>query len=563
MSTAQVALDTTQYVRVNVGLNRLMLQSMRDAVRIVVSDAKPAVSNTSFHILTGADSPLQFDTVDTNVWALATSVDNCTLIVTEIDAPVLVDPALFRTAAGQVVTATDHPLIQITAQYGILDDMLQANLGGTTTSQDSKFIASTGTGANNVTAIVSRHQAKHRVGQGLKGMVNAIFTQGVADNTQQAGFISSDSGFGFGYNGAEFGVVYATGGEVEIQELTITSGANSNETALVVVDSIGHSIALTSGSAELNAYEIAIWVDANDPRYDATSNGDVVTVVSQLPDFGGGIFTFSSNTATASWSETQAAVMATEIWTSKADWNVNPTIELDPTKLNMYVIQFESLAGSVNFYIQDSNTAELTLVHIIKYCNRFDVPIVDEAVFRVGWASRNTGNASDIIVQGTSAAVMLEGELVFTKSPHADDNENSSVGSSRSNVIALRNRQAFNGETNRTEIYPLNMFLFTESNKTTIFDVMRNVTLPAGQYPAWEYFDEDVSTAEVAKNGFDISSGEVLMSIAAKANSPEQVNLRDLLEALEPSDYMIVSARLVGSGQTAETGVSMSWAEDK
>lgn len=101
MPTAQVALDTTQYVRVNVGLNRLMLQSMRDAVRIAVSDAKPAVSNTSFHILTGADSPLQFDTLDANVWALATSADNCTLIVTESMTHVPVSSQDPFTSAGQ------------------------------------------------------------------------------------------------------------------------------------------------------------------------------------------------------------------------------------------------------------------------------------------------------------------------------------------------------------------------------------------------------------------------------------------------------------------------------
>lgn len=51
MTTSVANLDTTQYVKVNIGLNPITLQAHRDAVRIVFSDAKPAKSNTAFHIL--------------------------------------------------------------------------------------------------------------------------------------------------------------------------------------------------------------------------------------------------------------------------------------------------------------------------------------------------------------------------------------------------------------------------------------------------------------------------------------------------------------------------------
>lgn len=82
MTTASVNVNTTEYVRVNAGLNPLTLQAHRDAVRIVFSDSKPSVSTGSFHLISGDSPPWPISSIDTNVWALATSVHS-SLIVTE------------------------------------------------------------------------------------------------------------------------------------------------------------------------------------------------------------------------------------------------------------------------------------------------------------------------------------------------------------------------------------------------------------------------------------------------------------------------------------------------
>jgi hypothetical protein len=87
VSTSQVLLSTSQYVRVNTGLNPLILQAHRDAVRIVISDAQPARSNSVFHLLSGREeAPFKIPFIDKNVWALAMT-DSSSLIVTEIPAP--------------------------------------------------------------------------------------------------------------------------------------------------------------------------------------------------------------------------------------------------------------------------------------------------------------------------------------------------------------------------------------------------------------------------------------------------------------------------------------------
>lgn len=82
MATSSVVLDTTQYVRVNIGYTTVILQAHNDSVRVVLSTAQPVKSNIAFHALGGGDAPLPIDVVDVNVWVLAMT-DKSSLVVTE------------------------------------------------------------------------------------------------------------------------------------------------------------------------------------------------------------------------------------------------------------------------------------------------------------------------------------------------------------------------------------------------------------------------------------------------------------------------------------------------
>jgi hypothetical protein len=112
MATVSVNLDPTQYVQVNTGFNPLLLQSHRDDVRITLSELKPAKTNSVYHTLGGNDDPMQFLSLDTNVWALPTS-DKCSLVATETD-PVHV--ALYD-ALGNPYESDDGSIPTITHQH--------------------------------------------------------------------------------------------------------------------------------------------------------------------------------------------------------------------------------------------------------------------------------------------------------------------------------------------------------------------------------------------------------------------------------------------------------------
>lgn len=84
MPTNLVNLSQDEYVKVNSDLNGIILQSLRDRVRLTFSAAKPVKSNAVYHVLGGDDDPLPIRNMDTDLWALATS-DRCSLVVTEFE----------------------------------------------------------------------------------------------------------------------------------------------------------------------------------------------------------------------------------------------------------------------------------------------------------------------------------------------------------------------------------------------------------------------------------------------------------------------------------------------
>lgn len=84
MTTSVANLVKTQYVKINSRRESITLQSLRDTVRIALSDVKPALANTVYHTLGGGDDPLQLTNIDTDVWALSVS-DNSLLVFTETE----------------------------------------------------------------------------------------------------------------------------------------------------------------------------------------------------------------------------------------------------------------------------------------------------------------------------------------------------------------------------------------------------------------------------------------------------------------------------------------------
>jgi len=203
--------------------------------------------------------------------------------VKHIDPLPVFDVVSSKSAYNELLTVSPTPIIQITAQYGLIYEMLPVvENGGVAGVTDNMFSASSGTDTAGFAAITSIKQLAYRGGQGLLCRLTALFTDSVADTLQAAGLITSENALTFGHIGEAFGIIITRYGVDEAQELTITVAAGGPETATGDLGGSPYSIALTAGSIGHNCNEMVRGLTSQIPNYLFTANGDVVYAISLL-----------------------------------------------------------------------------------------------------------------------------------------------------------------------------------------------------------------------------------------------------------------------------------------
>jgi hypothetical protein len=109
-----------------------------------------------------------------------------------------------KTAFGELKVESMTPITQISAQYGLLTNVLTVNdngASGTTSIVDNKFTCDSGVASNGLASIITLRQLAYRAGQGAMARFTAVFSSGVANNTQAAGLITAENSFVFGFIG--------------------------------------------------------------------------------------------------------------------------------------------------------------------------------------------------------------------------------------------------------------------------------------------------------------------------------------------------------------------------
>jgi hypothetical protein len=170
----------------------------------------------------------------------------------------MVKPILPTTAFGALHTEARLPVVQMVATYGTLSKAFTlVTGGGSAVEEESLFkVQSDGT-AGSIGVLLSNRYLTYRAGQGLVSSFTAQFSAGEIGCDQAAGLITSTDGFTFGYVGEDYGILYTHHGEVEIQELIITTPSAGIENATVTVNGTGYTVPLTGSGIGHDAAEIA------------------------------------------------------------------------------------------------------------------------------------------------------------------------------------------------------------------------------------------------------------------------------------------------------------------
>ena len=349
------------------------------------------------------------------------------------------------TAFDEPIAVGITPVIQADAQYGLDPDFwVQTKLrgGNITVNATNTWEVSSGTSAGGYARLATSKYMSYQSGQGSLFRWTAAFTAtgttknalGVDNIVQNTGPVDREDGYTFGYSGSsandasrKIGILHRRNGKVEIRSLTFTVGPGGNQNAVITLDGVVYTVAITAGNIYHVANEVATAlraVTAATNTWDIEGCNGIVTFSHYSPGARTGTFSFSTSgtgtLAVAAFSQTAAGTTPSDTWTYVDQWD-NQDIQFDPTKLNVYQIDLRWLgAGRVRFFMEDPATSKMTLVHTLKFSSQQLYPHINKPALRIAYRSGTTNPAitpsQNVIVRGSSVMTGVQGVRTQTGS---------------------------------------------------------------------------------------------------------------------------------------------------
>ena len=465
-------------------------------------------------------------------------------------------------AFGDLVVANNTPFIQSAPLYGYLPANFRAftATGGTSGISAHEFAVTTGTNAGGYGAIQSFRGLNYKAGEGgMARMTGRFATGGVALSEQGVGLLNIGDEISFGFNGTAFGTWHRHNGKPEIQLVTVTATPSGGENLTLTLNSVVYTIPLTNATVQTNATEIANYLTANATELVATQNNDQVTIVYLSDGDKAGTFSFSSGTATGTILETTEGVTKTSDFTAQTEWNIDTAAWLDPTKGNVYQVQYQYLGyGAITYSIENPDTGSISPVHRIRYANVNTQPSLGNPSMHVGLYAYSAGSTTNISAYSASVSAFVQGSIARTRNPRSANNVKTSVTTAMTNIMTLRNRKSVNGNINQIEVTPLQLSVFTETTKGATIEIYGNTTL--GGIPNYQYTGTNL-VMEKDTAGTTTTGGRLLASYVVPGNSTLLIDLTTLAIRIPPTLAFTIAGK-VNSGASNTIGCSLVYYED-
>jgi len=569
MPTLSVNLSTLEYVKVNTALNPMILQAHNDSVRITISEFKPSKSNPVFHLVGGNSAPLHLNSVDTNIWALATT-DDSSLIVSETRR-LPVDTGLQLNAFSELLVSELTPIMNVEFNYNLHEDLVTTKLNKGSASIDSNRLKlSTGAVANQSAQLLTRIPIKYHGGIGARARFSALFTLGVINSTQVIGVGDSGDGYFFGYDGSAFGILKRNGGVNERRSIQITTKSTTAENITITLDGDADVLVAVTDASSGDVTTTANDIAAHDfshlgGGWIAVAIGDIVEFTSFKSGAKSETYSLSgASTAIGVSSQILAGVAKTDNWTPQASWNNDrfdgsdiSGVTLDPTKGNIYQIKYQWLGfGLISFYIENPNDGASELVHSIKYANSNELPIIDNPNLPICAFVENTTNTTDIALYSSSLGGFIEGKKPTPQVKHVIIQDKTFSSTTIAPVITIHNSNLFQGKKNRIRMKINSISVEIESGKPAIIEVFKNATLTSASF---SIHSENKSVAKTDNSAISQLNGELLDAFTVSSGTSKEKNQTIYVE---PDETITISGAQASSGANSVSKVIVNWEED-
>ncbi len=248
-------------------------------------------------------------------------------------------------------------------------------------------------------------------------------------------------------------------------------------------------------------------------------------------------------------------------WIAQADWNEDvmdgtgpSTMTLDPTKLNVYQVQFQWLgAGQIRFSLEDDDTGEYVHVHRIKYTNRNVTPSIGDPTLPLSLRATNSGNTTNLTIKSSSMGAFTEGshELPGLSTAVDIDNVTYLTVNGEQPILSVRVRTTYQSEINKITVRALSLGLSTDGTKSVIFRFYRETIIVGASFVD---IDTTNSVLERDVSATSLTSGEKIVTENLAKVDAGSFGINDNEEQIHPGDIITVTAE---SSANSTVGVSI------
>lgn len=467
---------------------------------------------------------------------------------------------------GEPIAVTIDPIIQLDALYGFDPrefELLTASTGSTE-STGTLFKTHTGTGAFGYGVIRSNRILRYRPGQGALLRFTAGFDNPQANVTLRAGFFTQEQSLMVGYDGTKFGVLRQSGGKAEIRKLTISAGGTGNTT--ITLNGVSTNVAIASSDTTVVAKTIA---NASFTGWIAEQLDNTVSFLATSLGARPGTYSLSG-TGTGTFTTSQAGLADVTNWTYQEDFNIDKLdgtgtsgITLDPTKLNIYQINFRWLgAGEIRYAIENSLNGDMIFFHHEHYSNRNTDVHINNPSFRIGYVAANlTANTiTDAHTYGASMMAAIEGQTKETAFPTGiiSDVKTSLSSGTYHSVISLKNSTIYQNKVNMRLVLLKKMTVSVTSNGPTRLYLVLKGTKSTGH--TWNKIaNYSAVIQDITAGTFTFANEHPMAAFTLPANGSAILDLEDLKITIPPGMWMDLMA--IGSQQINDIIASLTWIE--
>lgn len=467
-----------------------------------------------------------------------------------------------QTSYGNTIVAFEDPVISGNATYGFIPANFRtySDLSGTANTVENMLSCSSNSTVGSYGAIRSFRSTNYKVGLGTTTRFSGIFPNPAPNTWSGIGLINLGDELSFGYNGLTFGIWHRYNGKGEVRYLQITTPASGSENATIIINSVVYVCPITSGTTQKNAREITTYLEANVPTLNVDQVDNTVRIAFTSDGAKTGTFSMSSATAIGTFSQITAGVTKTSVHIPVSSWSQPSSFlsELDPTKGNTYSIVFKNGFGNIKFYIENPNTGDFELVHIIKWTNTSTYTNVINASLHLGCYATSVGVTTGTSVKVAYIAGFITGEKGSTRNPRAVINTHLSVGTTLTNILSIRNPTSFNGIANQQEVEPILLTLTNDGNKNAEFELRVNPTV-AG-YPNYQTTGSGLMLLKDINGTTVTQDGTFIAAFSVARLSSQSYLLKDLGITLPPSLSVVIAARMISG--VGDLSASLTYREN-